>query len=96
MAGTPLDWLIVGGGVHGTILSHALVHRGGVSPACLRVLDPHQAPLAAVAGPLHDVACLGRAARAEPDLRHDGALLADGRVRPRHSAGDPEVDPAAV
>lgn len=42
-----LDWLIVGGGVHGTYLSHALVARGRVPRERLRVLDPLQAPLAA-------------------------------------------------
>lgn len=43
---SPLDWLIVGGGVHGTHLSHVLVHRGGVAPERVRVLDPHESPLA--------------------------------------------------
>jgi len=42
----PLDWLIVGGGVHGTHLSHVLVHRGGVAPDRVRVVDPHEHPLA--------------------------------------------------
>jgi cation diffusion facilitator CzcD-associated flavoprotein CzcO len=46
MGSAPLDWLVIGGGVHGTHLSHALVHRGGVARARLRVLDPHEAPLA--------------------------------------------------
>lgn len=41
-----LDWIIIGGGVHGTHLSHVLVHRGGVAPARVRVLDPHEHPLA--------------------------------------------------
>ncbi|WP_044987788.1 FAD/NAD(P)-binding protein [Sorangium cellulosum] len=41
----PLDWLIIGGGVHGTYLSHALVQRGGASPDRVRVLDPHPQPL---------------------------------------------------
>lgn len=40
-----LDWLIVGGGVHGTLLSHHLTCVGGVAPERLRVLDPHPAPL---------------------------------------------------
>jgi cation diffusion facilitator CzcD-associated flavoprotein CzcO len=44
---SPLDWLIVGGGVHGTYLSHALIGRGGVPRDRLRVLDPEEAPLAA-------------------------------------------------
>ncbi|MCU0687258.1 MAG: FAD/NAD(P)-binding protein [Polyangiaceae bacterium] len=41
-----LDWLIVGGGVHGTHLSHVLVNRAGVAPARVRVLDPQELPLA--------------------------------------------------
>lgn len=39
-----LDWLIVGGGVHGTHASHRLT-RAGVSRDRLRVLDPHEEPL---------------------------------------------------
>lgn len=42
---TPLDWLIVGGGVHGTHLSHVLVNRAGVAPDRVRVLDPQEHPL---------------------------------------------------
>lgn len=41
-----LDWLIIGGGIHGTYLSHVLTHRGGVARDRVRVLDPHSAPLA--------------------------------------------------
>jgi glycine/D-amino acid oxidase-like deaminating enzyme len=37
-----LDWLIIGGGIHGTALSHMLLRRGFV----VRVLDPHDKPLA--------------------------------------------------
>lgn len=40
-----LDWLIVGGGVHGTHASRRLLHAG-VAPDRLRVLDPHEEPLA--------------------------------------------------
>lgn len=40
-----LDWLIVGGGVHGTHLSHVLLTGKGVRRDRLRVLDPHPAPL---------------------------------------------------
>ncbi len=36
-----LDWLIVGGGVHGTHLTKVLLARGRVSRDRLRVLDPH-------------------------------------------------------
>jgi len=35
-----LDWLIVGGGIHGTFLSRALVEEGRVSADRVRVLDP--------------------------------------------------------
>jgi cation diffusion facilitator CzcD-associated flavoprotein CzcO len=42
-----LDWLVVGGGVHGTHLALALRRRGGVPAHRLRVLDPHPEPLAA-------------------------------------------------
>ena len=42
-----LDWLLIGGGIHGTYLSHALLRRAGASADRLRVLDPHAAPLAA-------------------------------------------------
>ncbi len=41
-----LDWLIIGGGIHGTALSHYLLHRKGVMRARLRVIDPHEQPLA--------------------------------------------------
>lgn len=34
-----LDWLIIGGGVHGTYLSHVLMNRLGVGADDLRVLD---------------------------------------------------------
>jgi cation diffusion facilitator CzcD-associated flavoprotein CzcO len=40
-----LDWLIIGGGVHGTLLSHHLTLVGEVPPERLRVLDPHPTPL---------------------------------------------------
>ncbi len=42
---TALDWLIVGGGIHGTYLSHLLTKRGGVTPERVRVLDPQEHPL---------------------------------------------------
>ncbi|MEM1042194.1 MAG: FAD/NAD(P)-binding protein [Bacteroidota bacterium] len=41
-----LDWLIVGGGVHGTHLSHVLTGRLGWPRDRVRVLDPHATPLA--------------------------------------------------
>jgi len=41
-----LDWLLIGGGVHGTHLSLALTARLGWPRDRVRVLDPHPAPLA--------------------------------------------------
>lgn len=41
-----LDWLIIGGGIHGTYLSHYLLNRKGVCADRVRVLDPHAVPLA--------------------------------------------------
>lgn len=41
-----LDWLIIGGGVHGTYLSNLLLNRAGVPPEKLRVIDPFETPLA--------------------------------------------------
>jgi hypothetical protein len=41
-----LDWLLVGGGVHGTHLSLALTARLGWPRDRVRVLDPHPEPLA--------------------------------------------------
>lgn len=40
-----LDWLIIGGGIHGTHLSFVLTRRYGIPRGNLRVLDPHPAPL---------------------------------------------------
>lgn len=41
-----LEWLIIGGGIQGTYLSHYLVNKKGVSREKLRVLDPYEIPLA--------------------------------------------------
>jgi glycine/D-amino acid oxidase-like deaminating enzyme len=41
-----LDWLIVGGGLHGTYLSLYLTRRKNVPAERLRVLDPYAQPLA--------------------------------------------------
>lgn len=41
-----LDWLIVGGGIHGTHLSHHLTRIRGVERDRIRVLDPHPEALA--------------------------------------------------
>jgi cation diffusion facilitator CzcD-associated flavoprotein CzcO len=41
-----LDWLIIGGGIHGTHLALVLTQRAGVDPERLRILDPHPSLLA--------------------------------------------------
>lgn len=41
-----LDWLIIGGGIHGAHLALVLARSGGVDPARLGILDPHEALLA--------------------------------------------------
>ena len=41
-----LQLLIIGGGVHGTFLSHAIPQWTGLSRNAIRVLDPHEEPLA--------------------------------------------------
>jgi hypothetical protein len=41
-----LDWLIIGGGIHGTHLALVLTRRCGVAPERLRILDPHETLLA--------------------------------------------------
>ena len=41
-----LDWLIIGGGIHGTHLSLVLTTTAGAEAERVRVLDPHPAPLA--------------------------------------------------
>ena len=42
-----LEWLIVGGGIHGVHLAVRLLAEGGVAPASLRLLDPAPRLLAA-------------------------------------------------
>ncbi|NJK81860.1 MAG: FAD/NAD(P)-binding protein [Chloroflexaceae bacterium] len=41
-----LDWLIIGGGIHGTHLALVLTQRAGVAPERLHILDPHPSLLA--------------------------------------------------
>lgn len=41
-----LDWLIIGGGIHGTHIAHVLNQRGGVPLDRLRILDPNPRLLA--------------------------------------------------
>src|SRR5688500_4077773 len=41
-----LDWLIVGGGIHGTHHSYYLTRVRGISRERVRVIDPHDGPLA--------------------------------------------------
>ncbi|MBM4382349.1 MAG: FAD/NAD(P)-binding protein [Deltaproteobacteria bacterium] len=42
-----LEWLVVGAGIHGTLLAHRLLASGRVSRDRLRLLDPHDEPLSA-------------------------------------------------
>jgi len=39
-----IEWLIIGGGIHGTYLSNLLTSETDVSPDDIRVLDPHDRP----------------------------------------------------
>ncbi|NJP06225.1 MAG: FAD/NAD(P)-binding protein [Chloroflexaceae bacterium] len=41
-----LEWLIVGGGIHGTHLALVLIQGAGVEHERIRVVDPHAEPLA--------------------------------------------------
>lgn len=41
-----LDWLIIGGGIHGTHISHSLIATGKAAFDRVRVLDPYEQPLA--------------------------------------------------
>jgi len=41
-----LEWLIIGGGIHGTAISLYLTHRFKIDHHTIRVLDPHKQPLA--------------------------------------------------
>lgn len=43
--GVPLDWVIVGGGLHGVHLAACLIGRAGVPPERLRIVDPGAALL---------------------------------------------------
>jgi len=41
-----LDFLIIGGGIHGVHLAHVLIHREGLPADAIRILDPHETLLA--------------------------------------------------
>ncbi len=41
-----LEWIVVGGGVHGTLVAHHLVCLGCVAPDRIRIVDPHDELLA--------------------------------------------------
>ncbi|HHP7236048.1 MAG TPA: FAD/NAD(P)-binding protein [Desulfobacterales bacterium] len=41
-----LQWLIIGGGIHGSYMANWLINQAGVAPDDLRVLDPHDRLLA--------------------------------------------------
>ncbi|MEO1273286.1 MAG: FAD/NAD(P)-binding protein, partial [Myxococcota bacterium] len=40
MTSTTLDWLIIGGGIHGVHIAARLIHEGEVPPDQLRLVDP--------------------------------------------------------
>jgi hypothetical protein len=40
-----IDWLIIGGGIHGTYLSNLLLHRNDLTHDDIRVVDPNPVPL---------------------------------------------------
>lgn len=46
MTTSKLQWLIIGGGIHGTFMANLFVNRLGFRPDDLRVLDPHDRLLA--------------------------------------------------
>lgn len=64
-----LDWLIVGAGLHGAHLAHVLLQRGGVPRSRLRLLDPHEAPLAHWR---HMTGNVGMAFLRSPSVHHIG------------------------
>ena len=41
-----LDWLIIGGGIHGVHIERILLGESGVAPERLRIVDPGNRPLA--------------------------------------------------
>lgn len=41
-----LDWIVVGGGIHGTYMSNYLARGSNATPDELMVIDPHEEPLA--------------------------------------------------
>ncbi|CAM2066661.1 FAD/NAD(P)-binding protein [Sulfidibacter corallicola] len=64
-----LNWLIVGGGIHGTYLSHLLRHACGVPDAKIRVLDPEDG---ALAGWFRNTKNTGMAYLRSPMVHHIG------------------------
>lgn len=42
-----MEWLIIGGGIHGTYLANLLMHQPDLTPEDIGVLDPHDTLLAA-------------------------------------------------
>jgi len=62
-----LEWLIIGGGVQGTFISHYLTAAAGVPRERLRVLDPEPEPLARW---YHCCANTGMRFMRSPDVHH--------------------------
>ena len=42
-----MEWLIIGGGIHGTYLANLLMHQPDLAPEDIGLLDPHDTLLAA-------------------------------------------------
>ncbi len=62
-----LDWLIIGGGIHGTAISHTLRVRLRVPAAAVRVLDPYPQPLARWEATTHNT---GMTYLRSPEVHH--------------------------
>jgi glycine/D-amino acid oxidase-like deaminating enzyme len=83
----PLDWLIIGGGIHGTYLSQVLVRRLGFDRDGVRVLDEAAEPLAA--WHRHTRAC-GMTYMRSPQVHHLG-LRSDSLRRHARQNGRPDA-----
>lgn len=67
-----LDWLVVGGGIHGVHLAVRLLAERGVKPSSLRIVDPGERLV--VSGPLAELE-LGPVARNIIGARRAGERL---------------------
>ncbi|MGD8368024.1 MAG: FAD/NAD(P)-binding protein [Desulfobacterales bacterium] len=81
-----LEWLIIGGGIHGTYHANVLVHGAGVKADDLRILDPHEAPL--TLWNRHAEACAMRYLRSPSTHNIDGPVLSLYRYARTSPAGN--------